>query len=111
MRQDHDAEKAIAALRFGADPSADIYDDPMTRDAFLLYVLSKHFPERLSSMPAAALENLAARINSNIYDSLSAGTTLLGLNAYVEATHADTAPQLAIREVLGDRSVRALELP
>src|SRR6202042_1730989 len=79
--------------------------------AFLLYVLSKHFPERLSSMPAAALENLAARINSNIYDSLSAGTTLLGLNAYVEATHADTDPQLAIREVLGDRSVRALELP
>ena len=111
MRQDHDAERAIAALRFGADPSADIYDDPMTRDAFLLYVLSKHFPERLSSMPAAALENLAARINSNIYDSLSAGTTLLGLNAYVEATHADTAPQLAIREVLGDKSVRALELP
>ena len=111
MRQDHDAAKAIAAIRFGEDPAADLYDDPMTRDGFLLYVLSKHFPERLAAMPATALENLATRINSNLYNSLSAGTTLLGLNAYVAATHADTAPQLAIREVLHDKSVRALELP
>ena len=111
MRQDHDAEKAITAVRFGEDSAADLYDDPMTRDGFLLYVLSKHFPERLSSMPATALESLAARINSNVYNSLSAGTTLLGLNAYVTATHADTAPQLAIRAVLRDKSVRSLELP
>ena len=111
MRQDRDAEKAIAAIRFGEDPAADLYDDPMTRDGFLLYVLSKHFPDRLASMPAMALENLAARINSNAYNSLSAGTTLLGLNAYVAATHADTAPQLAIRAVLHDKTVRPLELP
>jgi uncharacterized protein YfaS (alpha-2-macroglobulin family) len=73
-------------------------------------VLSKYFPERLPSMPATALENLADRINSNLFDSLSAGTTLLGLNAYVAATQADTAPQLAVREILRDKSVRSLEL-
>jgi uncharacterized protein YfaS (alpha-2-macroglobulin family) len=111
MRQDHDANRAIAAIGFGQTPDTDLYDDPMTRDGFLLYVLSKHFPDRLPSVPASALEALAARINANTYNSLSAGTTLLGLNAYVEATHADTAPQLAIREVLKDRSVRSLELP
>ena len=112
MRQEHDAAKAIAAIRFGEGfRSTGLYDDPMTRDGLLLYVLSKHFPERLPSMPATALESLADRINSNVFDSLSAGTTLLGLNAYVAATHADTAPQLAVREVLRDKSVRSLELP
>ena len=111
MRQDHDADKAIAAVRFGEFQAPDLYDDPMTSDGFLLYVLSKHFPERLSTVPATAMENLADRISANTYNSLSAGTTLLGLNAYVEATHADTAPKLEIRAVLRDKSVRPLELP
>jgi hypothetical protein len=119
MRQDHDANQAIASIRFAqtaaapasAPWSADIYDDPMTRDGFLLYVLSKHFPERLSALGPEVLENLATRINTNRYHSLSAGTTLLALNAYVAATHADTAPQLAIRELLRDKTVRQLELP
>ncbi len=116
MHQDHEADQAIAAIRFEqavAPGTQDegIYDDPMTRDGFLLYVLSKHFPERLSALGPEVLENLATRINSNRYHSLSAGTTLLALNAYVAATHADTAPQLAIRELLRDKSVRQLELP
>ncbi|HWW79720.1 MAG TPA: alpha-2-macroglobulin [Steroidobacteraceae bacterium] len=116
MRQDHEADQAIAAIRFEqaaapGTPDEGIYDDPMTRDGFLLYVLSKHFPGRLSALGPEVLENLATRINSNRYHSLSAGTTLLALNAYVAATHADTAPQLAIRELLRDKTVRQLELP
>jgi hypothetical protein len=117
MRQEHDATEALATIHFAqttpaaqATP-ADIYNDPMTRDGFLLYVLSKHFPERLSALGPEVLENLAARINTNRYHSLSAGTTLLALNAYVAATHADIAPQLAIRELLRDKTVRQIELP
>jgi uncharacterized protein YfaS (alpha-2-macroglobulin family) len=121
MRQEHDANQAIASIRFAQAAttatqasalwSADIYDDPMTRDGFLLYVLSKHFPERLPALGPEVLENLATRINTNRYHSLSAGTTLLALNAYVAATHADTAPQLALRELLRDKTVRQLDLP
>ena len=116
MRQERDATEAIASIRFApTTPSAqwpaDLYNDPMTRDGFLLYVLSKHFPERLSALGPEVLENLATRINTNRYHSLSAGTTLLALNAYVTATHADAAPQLAIRELLRDKTVRQLELP
>src|SRR5580704_2122248 len=116
MHQDHEADQAIAAIRFEqamAPGTQDegIYDDPMTRDGFLLYVLSKHFPERLPALGPEVLENLATRINTNRYHSLSAGTTLLALNAYVAATHADTAPQLALRELLRDKTVRQLDLP
>ncbi len=116
MQQDRAADQAIAAIHFkqaAALETSDegIYDDPMTSDGFLLYVLSKHFPGRLTALGPEVLENLAARINGNRYHSLSAGTTLLALNAYVAATHADTAPQLAVRELLRDKTVRQLELP
>jgi alpha-2-macroglobulin len=83
----------------------------MTRDGFLLYALAKHFPERLPDLPPQALENLAARISANSYHSLSAGTTLLALDAYARATHAEGAPRLSIAEVLRDGNVRPLELP
>jgi uncharacterized protein YfaS (alpha-2-macroglobulin family) len=112
MRQDRDADRAIAPLRFAVDTPKDIYSDAMTRDGFLLYVLSKHFPERLPDLPPEVLENLATRISANLYNSLSAGTTLLALNSYVTATHADTAPQLSIAEVLrNSKAVRPIELP
>ena len=110
MRQDADAERAIAPMRFAAVLPREIYDDPMTRDGFLLYVLSKHFPERLPAMPPQVMEDLATRVNTNLYDSLSAGVTLLALNAYVTTTHADTAPALAVRELIGDK-VLPLPLP
>lgn len=111
MREDHDAQKTIAQVRFTAPRSWEIYDDPMTRNGFLLYVLSRHFPERLPDLAPGALDDLANNIDKGFYHSLSAGTTLLGLNAYVAATHADAAPQLAIREILRDKTVRPLELP
>lgn len=112
MQQDRDAEKALATLRFAVVTSNDFYNDEMTRDGFLLYVLARYFPGHLPSMPPEALANLALNINANRFHSLSAGTTLMGLNAYVAATHADTDPNLGISEILGDnRAPRPLELP
>jgi uncharacterized protein YfaS (alpha-2-macroglobulin family) len=113
MQQDRDAASAIAQLRFAAETAydPDNYADGMTRDGFLLYVLARHFPERLSKLQPEVLENLAARITRNEYHSLSAGATLLGLDAYVGATHADTAPHLAMSEILENKTARALEVP
>lgn len=112
MHQDHDAENTIAGLRFASDTDLSYgYNDAMTRDGFLLYVLARHFPERLPQMPPTVLDTIAARITAERYHTLSAGSTLLGLDAFVLATHADTAPQLSISEVLKDKTVRALELP
>jgi alpha-2-macroglobulin len=113
MQQDRDAEKAIAPLRFTAGTGSDnFYNDSLTRDGFLLYVLSKYFPGRLQVMPPEALENIAMSIDANFFHSLSAATTLMGLSAYVTATHADTDPKLGISEILGhNQAPRALQLP
>ena len=114
MHQDRDAMEAISSLNFTDTATVDPYgySDEMTRDGFLLYVLARHFPERLAKLPPQVLERIAALISTGQYHSLSAGTTLLGLEAYVHAAQSDTVPRLAISEVLKDNNtVRPIELP
>jgi len=82
----------------------------MTRDGFLLYVLARHFPERLGALSNAVMDTLAKRVDAGFYHSLSAGSTLLGLDAYATATQT-TAAKLGIAEVLKDQRVQPLALP
>jgi uncharacterized protein YfaS (alpha-2-macroglobulin family) len=114
MKQDNDANQLMSKLRFTAgtavDSEPDMYNGPMTRDALLLFITARHFPERLRSLPEDVLTNLAKRINDGFYHSLSAGTTLLALDAYAKATEG-TERNFAVAEVLEDKSVRALTLP
>ncbi|MFL6549827.1 MAG: alpha-2-macroglobulin family protein, partial [Povalibacter sp.] len=110
MKQDRDAERLIAAIRFGRAPNEEIYYDPMTRDALLLFVTSRHFPDRLRNLPTEVMTTLAERVNEGYYQSLSSGTTLLALDAY--ATSAQGAERnFAISEVLKSKQVHALTLP
>jgi len=109
MRQDRDAESLISGARFDA-PVDELYNDPMTRDALLLFVISRHFPERLKTVPSEVFTTMAKRVTDGYYHSLSAGTTLLALDAYAAATEG-AARNLAIAEVLKNKSVRALALP
>ncbi len=109
MRQDRDAESLIGGTRFDV-PTDELYNDPMTRDALLLFVMSRHFPERLKTVPSDVFTTMAKRVTDGYYHSLSAGTTLLALDAYAAATEG-AARNLAIAEVLKNKSVRALTLP
>jgi uncharacterized protein YfaS (alpha-2-macroglobulin family) len=109
MRQDRDAESLISGTRFDA-PVDELYNDPMTRDALLLFIISRHFPERLKTVPSEVFTTMAKRVTDGYYHSLSAGTTLLALDAYASATEGATR-NLAIAEVLKNKSVRSLTLP
>src|SRR5690606_15902252 len=109
MRQERDAESLIAGTRFDV-PTDELYNDAMTRDALLLFVISRHFPERLDKVPSDVFTTMAKRVTDGYYHSLSAGTTLLALDAYAAATEGETR-NLAIAEVLKNKNVRALTLP
>ncbi|GFE91235.1 alpha-2-macroglobulin [Steroidobacter agaridevorans] len=109
MRQDRDAESLISGTRFDA-PVDELYNDPMTRDALLLFIISRHFPERLKTVPSEVFTTMAKRVTDGYYHSLSAGTTLLALDAYASATEG-AERNLAIAEVLKNKSVRSLTLP
>ena len=110
MRQERDAEQLISKTKFNASTQFETYNDPMTRDALLLFVLAKHFPERLTELPPVVLQTLASRMNDGYYHSLSAGATLLALDAYAAATP-NQQGRLGIAEVLRNKNVRSLSLP
>jgi uncharacterized protein YfaS (alpha-2-macroglobulin family) len=110
MQQQREAEQLIRSVRFAVETGNELYYDAMTRDAFLLFITARHFPERLPNLPVAVLTTLAQRMNEGYYHSLSAGTTLLALDAYSTAATGETK-DFSIAEVLRDRRVQRLQLP
>lgn len=110
MKQDRDAEQLISAIRFGRAANAELYYDPMTRDALLLFVTARHFPERLRELPTDVMTTLAQRVSEGHYQSLSSGTTLLALDAYAASAQA-AQRNFSIAEVLKNKQVRGLSLP
>ena len=109
MQRTGDADRLIAKVPWSHDQkdlAAEIYYDPVVHDAQLLYVLARHFPGRLGTAPAAALENMAAAASAGHIDSLSAAWTLLALDAYAKA--AGAGGKLGIGEIGKDGRERAL---
>jgi uncharacterized protein YfaS (alpha-2-macroglobulin family) len=61
-----------------ADPAS--YYDALTERGFVLYLLAKHFPERARALPPDAIAGLARELAA--FNTLSAGTLILGLDAF-----------------------------
>jgi uncharacterized protein YfaS (alpha-2-macroglobulin family) len=111
MKQDRPANQAIARVAFGSTTYVDRWHGPMTSDAMLLYLTARHFPDRLTRLPDTMLDTLVTRVKNGEYDSLSAATTILALDAYATAVTAQGAPKLGIEATFADKSSRALSLP
>jgi hypothetical protein len=100
MQRNADADRIIRGVpwsqqkRQGMD---DVYYDPVVHDAQLLYLLARHFPDRMSGVPPAALEGIGQAISGNRVSSLSAAYTLLALDAYAKAA----APKVKLGIVIG----------
>ncbi|GAF98801.1 unnamed protein product, partial [marine sediment metagenome] len=56
--------------------------DSLFRDSATLYLLAKHFPERIRALPQQALANLVRPIQRGWYNTLSSAQTILALDAY-----------------------------
>ncbi len=77
-------------------------------DAQLLYLTSRHFPDRMASVPKSAFESMAASINGNRETSLTAAYTLLGLDAYAKS--ATSKVKFGISAIGSDGREQALAL-
>ena len=108
LRQDQEADRLIAgplkllvrsrdteAWRYG------YYYDPLVRDASVLYLLARHFPERIRKLPPAALDNIVRPLQAERFNTLSSAMTVLALDAWAGAAPADTA-KLRIDAVQAD---------
>jgi len=86
MQRNTDADRIIRNVPWSTQKqwTDDVYYGPVVHDAQLLYLLSRHFPDRMSGVPAAALEGVTKAISGNRISSLSAAYTLLALDAYAK---------------------------
>lgn len=112
MKQQGLADQLIGGVAFGAPISApDAYFDALSRDAQLLYLLSRHFPERLPKIKPEAFDGMVKEIAGGSYNTHSSGRGILAFDAY--ATVAEKLPPgtLAVSEVLRNNTARPLSLP
>lgn len=106
LQQDGEADKLITGpLRVleRDKPDADTFefDDyygPAVRDASVLYILARQFPQRLAALSPRALENLAWPLEHDDYNTLSSAMTLLALDAYASG-NAKGLDKMAIASV------------
>jgi uncharacterized protein YfaS (alpha-2-macroglobulin family) len=87
------------------------YNDPLTRDASVLYLIAKHFPQRVAQLSPNAMNNVAAPLQRGEFNTLSSALTILALDAYSSATTAGL-DKLAIEETGPDgarKDVSAIE--
>ncbi len=66
----------------------------------MLYLLAKHFPDRAKTLSPRALENISRPLEQNWFNSLSAGMTLLALDAYA-SENSGNVDKLGIEELHG----------
>jgi hypothetical protein len=100
MQRNSDADRIIRNVPWSLQKRQwmdDVYYDPVVHDAQLLYLLARHFPDRMSGVPSSALEGIGQAIGGNRVSSLSAAYTLLALDAYAKAA----APRMKLGIVLG----------
>ena len=112
MQRHADADRIMSAVPWASaarDFGDEIYYGAAVHDAQLLYLLSRHFPAQLASIPTAALENMSASVNRTGASSLSAAYTLLALDAYSKTTATTTV--LGISEKGRDGQTRPVTLP
>jgi uncharacterized protein YfaS (alpha-2-macroglobulin family) len=115
LKQDKEAEAALEGVRLGTPQEADygaLYDG-LVYDAQVLYLLSRHFPERLAAVTGDMLVAMARPISEERFNTLSSAYAILGLDAYAQALGAQGTPSrggVAVLEKVAD-SFRPLTLP
>ncbi|MGC1547485.1 MAG: alpha-2-macroglobulin family protein, partial [Rhodanobacter sp.] len=83
------------------------YYDPLTRDASVLYLLAKHFPDQAKALPPRVFENIAWPLAHNEYNTLSSAMTILALDSYAAQTATDL-DKLGIEEVHADGTAKSI---
>jgi uncharacterized protein YfaS (alpha-2-macroglobulin family) len=114
LRQERLANSIIGGIKFGEAVAVDYryyYYDDLTRNAQLLYILSRHFPERAKSLTGVELEGMADYIARGAYNTLSSSYTVLAFDAYASAMGNVRLDQYGISELLAKDRERALPLP
>lgn len=69
------------------------YFDPLVQDATRLYLITRHFPEKVSTIPPQVLENMVRALKEERYTTYSSAMSILALESYsAQVAAQSTAP-------------------
>lgn len=113
LRQERLANSLASGVPFGATVKSDYahYYDALIRDSQVLYLLSRHFPERLKNLDGKGLESMVDQIARGYYNTLSSSYAILALDAYANAVGTAATAKYGISEILAKGQERVLPLP
>jgi uncharacterized protein YfaS (alpha-2-macroglobulin family) len=74
------------------------YSDDTVRDAQILYLLSRHFPDRAANLKPAVLQAMIAPLARGEYNTLSAAMLALAFDAYAAANSGAGLDKFAVTE-------------
>ncbi len=112
LRVDRKAEDIIDGLKLGDAVEADYdnYYDSLVRDAQLLYILARHFPERIKSLDGDDILQVVDPVLKGYYSTISASYTIMALEAYADAAGDPKPSELVVTEFFKDNKSRPLVL-
>ncbi|MGZ8252492.1 MAG: alpha-2-macroglobulin family protein, partial [Methylophilaceae bacterium] len=87
----------------------DFYFDPTVQDAQMIYLISRHFSDKVKGVPEKLLVKLGETVSETRYNSLSAAYLIMGFDAYGKAGGNDAA-KLTITELEKGGASTALPL-
>lgn len=113
MRQDRAAEILIKKCSFGEAQQVDYghFYDGLVRDAQLLYIMARHFPERLEDIGGGEIQRIADPVIAGRYNTLSSAYVILAFDAYAAAVGAPRAGSASVTELLRGGGKRPLPSP
>ncbi|MGN6481531.1 alpha-2-macroglobulin family protein [Luteibacter sp.] len=86
------------------------YYDPAIRDATVLYLLAKHFPDQAKDLSASIVDTLVRPLGKGHYNTLSSGMIILALDAWAKEGGA-VVDKLSIGAVAKDGTVTPVGAP
>ncbi len=87
------------------------YYDDVVRNAQTLYLVSRHFPDRVKSLNEHALTNIMQPISAGRYNTLSSSYALLGFDAYANVVGSSALAKMSISAINLQGKISALNLP
>jgi uncharacterized protein YfaS (alpha-2-macroglobulin family) len=114
LKQDRLAGNIIGGARLGEHQNiddSDYYYGGAIRDAQLLYILARHFPERLRRLGSDEILAVVEPLQHGSYSTLSSAYTIMALDAYARAVAVQKSGKLSIAAIAADGTSKDLPLP
>lgn len=88
----------------------DLYHDALAHKAHILFLLSKHFPETLSSIPPTFIEEIVKELQAQEYTTISSALLVTALHTYFETVGAPKSSNIKVSGSLNGKDFSELSL-